>query len=86
MNTPSGRSRADFWKNLMRQINCEFIINKYHTVSFDFMTDAISDWLTADHVDYGVLLRVTVTAVVQGPTVNDGIFYMAHVNVFLFLT
>jgi len=48
------------------------------------MTDAISNWQTADHVQH--IAATSVSLLQQLCTVDNGIFYMADVNVSLLLT
>jgi len=48
------------------------------------MTDAISNWPTADHVRH--FAAASVSLLQQLRAVDNGIFYMADVNVFLLLT
>ena len=65
---------------------CVYIINKYQTAVDQFwltdqQTDAVSDWLTADHVRH----FAATAFLCCGSCVQWGIFYIADVNSLLFV-
>jgi len=68
-------------------MSTEFIINKCQTAVDQFLfnywqTDAISNWPTADHLRH---FAATSSLLQQLCTVDNGIFYMADMIIFLLL-